>query len=314
MPPISMTFSLMATTRHRLKAIRFGRRGERAAKTPVSGFWVLPVSLPGFGGCHRSRQSLSRPTRRGGEAGTSKVGFRPGAGRPYDWQHMPFRARRPVRGGAVALTPIATPGCSEAAFRHTGPQGVSHFATRPGAGLTENCLIVAEKGQEPALRPCHPLVGTLGALTRSVRIAIPIWQQRVSPVLDAASRLLLVTRRRGRKAERTELGLCPLPAEDLVRRVAAQQVDVVLCAALSAPLLRALERCGIRVRPHLCGEVEAVLRAFGRGRLGDPALRMPGCRGDPHCHGRTTGARARDSTRRPTTLSKGQEHPTQHAT
>jgi len=62
-----------------------------------------------------------------------------------------------------------------------------------------------------------------------VRIAIPIWQQRISPVLDAASRLLPVTRRRGREAERKELGLRPLPAEELARNVAEQGVDVLLC-------------------------------------------------------------------------------------
>jgi predicted Fe-Mo cluster-binding NifX family protein len=68
-----------------------------------------------------------------------------------------------------------------------------------------------------------------------------------------------------------------LPLEGLARSVAELRVDVLLCAALSEPLLRALERRGVRVKPHLCGEVESVLRAFDCGQLRRDEFRMPGC-------------------------------------
>jgi predicted Fe-Mo cluster-binding NifX family protein len=117
-----------------------------------------------------------------------------------------------------------------------------------------------------------------------VTIAIPVSQERISPVLDAAVRLLLVTRRRGKEVERKEFVLSPLPLEGLARSVAELRVDVLLCAALSEPLLRALERRGVRVKPHLCGEVESVLRAFDCGQLRRDEFRMPGCWGQ-HLHG-----------------------------
>jgi predicted Fe-Mo cluster-binding NifX family protein len=112
-----------------------------------------------------------------------------------------------------------------------------------------------------------------------VLIAIPVSQERISPVLDAAVRLLLVTRRRGKEVERKEFVLSPLPPEGLARSVAELHVDVLLCAALSEPLLRALERSGVRVKPHLCGEVESILRAFDCGQLRRDEFRMPGCWG-----------------------------------
>ena len=115
-------------------------------------------------------------------------------------------------------------------------------------------------------------------------IAIPISQERISPVLDTAARLLLVTRRRGKEVARREFILGPLPLEGLARSVAELRVDVLLCAALSEPLLRALERFGVRVKPHLCGEVESVLRAFDCGQLRRDEFRMPGCWGQ-HLHG-----------------------------
>ena len=115
-------------------------------------------------------------------------------------------------------------------------------------------------------------------------IAIPVLQERISPVLDTAARLLLVTRRRGKEVARREFVLSPLPPEGLARSVAELRVDVLLCAALSEPLLRALERRGVRVKPHLCGEVESVLRAFDCGQLRRDEFRMPGCWGQ-HSHG-----------------------------
>jgi predicted Fe-Mo cluster-binding NifX family protein len=108
---------------------------------------------------------------------------------------------------------------------------------------------------------------------------MPICQRRISPLLDAATRLLLVTRRRGAEAKRREILLGPLPVEAFARDVAELHVDVLLCAAVSEPLLRALRKRGVRVRPHVCGEVEAVLRAFCGHRLAREEFRMPGCWG-----------------------------------
>ena len=115
-------------------------------------------------------------------------------------------------------------------------------------------------------------------------IAIPIAQERISPLLDAAARLLLVTCQRGKEVARKEFILNPQPPEELARSVAELRVDVLLCAALSQDLQRELERCGVRVLPHLCGETEAVLQAFCCDRLNRPEFRMPGC-GKPHLPG-----------------------------
>jgi predicted Fe-Mo cluster-binding NifX family protein len=134
-----------------------------------------------------------------------------------------------------------------------------------------------------------------------VTIAIPIWQQRVSPVLDAATRLLVVTRQRGAGARRREVVLCPLEPEAFARSVAELHVDVLLCAALSEGLLCALRKQGVRVHPHLCGEVEAVLHAFCNHRLAGEEFRMPGCWGN-HSHGgcyrsREVGRRTRSASK-----------------
>jgi len=118
-----------------------------------------------------------------------------------------------------------------------------------------------------------------------VTIAIPVLQNRVSPVLDTATRMLVVTHRRGREVQRKECLLSLLPADALARSVAELRVDLLLCAALSEGLRRALEQYGIRVRPHLCGTVDAILTAFCCNQLDRDEFRMPGCWGH-HMDGR----------------------------
>lgn len=109
-------------------------------------------------------------------------------------------------------------------------------------------------------------------------VGIPIWQDRVSPVFDTAARLLVVRRGRARELGREEFALDTLAPDALARSVVALGVEVLLCAAISEPLRLALERGGVRVEGDLCGEVEALLRAFHAGNWRDPEFQMPGCR------------------------------------
>ena len=115
------------------------------------------------------------------------------------------------------------------------------------------------------------------ALMPAVTIAMPISHERISPVLDAASRLLLVTCQRGKEVARKKFILGPMSPRELAQSVAELHVDLLLCAALSEELQRELERHGVQVRPHLCGEGENVLQAFCCDRLDRPEFRMPGC-------------------------------------
>ena len=106
-------------------------------------------------------------------------------------------------------------------------------------------------------------------------------------MFDTAARLLVVRRKHGREVERKEFLLGALALNELVSSVAELRVNVLLCAAISEPLRLALERGGVRVEPHLCGEVEALLAAFCAGKCRRSEFRMPGC-WEPHCCCRPT--------------------------
>ena len=113
-------------------------------------------------------------------------------------------------------------------------------------------------------------------------------------MFDTASRLLVVRRQRGREVERREFIFGPLTPDAMAHSVAELRVDVLLCAAISQPLRLVLERNGVRVESHLCGEVEALLAAFCAGKCRRAEFRMPGCWGE---HGRSTPSRRTCPTR-----------------
>lgn len=130
-----------------------------------------------------------------------------------------------------------------------------------------------------SLTPGDPVKWHVVSLSDVMIIAIPIWQGRISPVLDTATRLHVLTCRDGKEIGRREVLLGELEPEELARSIAELHLDLLLCAALSQALHRALCQHGVRVRPHLCGEIEAVLRAYCHHRLGAAEFRMPGSSG-----------------------------------
>lgn len=135
---------------------------------------------------------------------------------------------------------------------------------------------VDREGNRCFLQPVAA-AGTLSALLSDVNIAIPILQERISPVLDTATRLLLVAHRHGREVGRKKVFLSPMATELLAGSMVELRVNLLLCAALSEALRRALERRGVQVRPHLCGPTEVILQAFCCNQLDRDAFRMPGC-------------------------------------
>ena len=112
-----------------------------------------------------------------------------------------------------------------------------------------------------------------------MKVAIPHWRGRISPVFDVAASVMLVDVEDG--IERARRGVA-FEMQDLHRRAARLTetgADVLVCGAISRPLEMAVSSAGIEVIPQICGDVECVLVAFIEGRLDEGAFLMPGCCG-----------------------------------
>ena len=111
-----------------------------------------------------------------------------------------------------------------------------------------------------------------------MRIAIPIWENKVSPVLDTASRLLIVEVRGRNEASRFEIYL---DEQDLSRRclrIRRMEVDILICGAISHPFARMLTASGINIIPNISGYTKEVLEAYFQNNLLQPRFLMPGCK------------------------------------
>jgi predicted Fe-Mo cluster-binding NifX family protein len=112
-----------------------------------------------------------------------------------------------------------------------------------------------------------------------VKVAIPAWNERVSPVLDVARQLLVVDVGTNAAVARRKAHLDETHLAARCKRICELGVEILICGAVSRPLEVALLSAGVRVIPRTCGPVEDVLRAFLSGRLTDEMFLMPGCCG-----------------------------------
>ena len=113
-----------------------------------------------------------------------------------------------------------------------------------------------------------------------MKIAIPTWNGRVSPVFDTASRLLVVEIKEESETARFETDISEhfLPSKSM--RLTGLGIDTLICGAISRPLAYMITTAGIKLIPWISGQVEELVQAFLTNTLFDPRFIMPGCAGD----------------------------------
>jgi len=114
-----------------------------------------------------------------------------------------------------------------------------------------------------------------------MRVAIPIWGDKISPVFDTATRLLVVDIDGSEKNKRV---IESMEGDDIARRCAkikALEVGTLICSAISNPFSRRISASDIRVIQGISGSAEEVLSAFINGKLYEDAFLMPGSKGKP---------------------------------
>jgi len=124
-----------------------------------------------------------------------------------------------------------------------------------------------------------------------MKIAVPAWEGRISPVFDTARHILCfdVENGVGRPAGETEVSSGDPQAK--LKRLQELGVNVLICGAVSRPFATMLSGMGIRLVPFLAGDVEQIVNAFAVGKLEGVRFHMPGCCGIARRHrgGRCAG-------------------------
>lgn len=112
-----------------------------------------------------------------------------------------------------------------------------------------------------------------------MKVAIPQWQGRVSPVFDVAGNVLLVEVAEGKEQARQSVPIDAEQPQERASLLSRHAASVLICGAISWPLEMTVSAMGIEVISQTCGDIEQVLAAFLNGQLNQEAFLMPGCCG-----------------------------------
>ena len=112
-----------------------------------------------------------------------------------------------------------------------------------------------------------------------MRIAISYQQNRISPVFDVATHILLVDIKKNQELRRNKRTVTQSDSLIRARYVSQFGVEVLICGAISWRLENALSSIGVQVIPCICGPVEDVIKAFLNDKLSESTFIMPGCLG-----------------------------------
>lgn len=109
------------------------------------------------------------------------------------------------------------------------------------------------------------------------RIAIAVWDDCVSNVLDFAHQLLLIDVAENKGTNRTRIPFAWQATQQQVMQWAELNVDVLICGTLSRSLASMLMATRMEVIPFVTGPVDEVLSAYLNGHLDQSKFLQPGC-------------------------------------
>ncbi len=118
------------------------------------------------------------------------------------------------------------------------------------------------------------------------RIAITVWENRISPVFDSA-RTLLIAEIKDNALVRTSYSTFDFDRPlELLQILRAGEVRIIVCGAISEGPANMLLDAGFEVISFIAGDVHRVLETLVKGdQLGED-FKMPGCGKNICCRGK----------------------------
>ena len=127
-----------------------------------------------------------------------------------------------------------------------------------------------------------------------MKIAIPMFTNRVSPRFDFASKVLIATVADRKVIERQEFSLINLNPIRRNSLLCELGVDILICGGISTFAQRLAVGNGIDIIPMVQGEIEEVLNLFMRGSICSAIIPISSGKGYRH-HGKRKAGCVRKS-------------------
>ena len=112
-----------------------------------------------------------------------------------------------------------------------------------------------------------------------MKVALTIWERRVSPVFDVCREALILEIGEGNVLSTARESLDSATPLQKIERLMSLDIETLICGAISEPMYWELTRRGVKVIGFIAGDVGEVVQAFVSEALPNAALSMPGCCG-----------------------------------
>jgi predicted Fe-Mo cluster-binding NifX family protein len=106
-----------------------------------------------------------------------------------------------------------------------------------------------------------------------MKVAIPVFLDRVSPRLDCARKLLILDIEKDRLVDKRELDISQWAPDEKIIFLKEMGIDQLICGGLRLQDRSGLHHFGIQVASPLYGEVETIIREYLNGKLTVPCCR-----------------------------------------
>lgn len=111
-----------------------------------------------------------------------------------------------------------------------------------------------------------------------MRVAVSVFNDRISPVFDVSRQIRILEVEKGRIVNEEINIYSDENPHRKVARLRDLNVKTLICGAVSRPLEQMLKDSGIHIIGFIAGSVDDVIKAFLTEEMPKAALMMPGCR------------------------------------
>ncbi len=116
-----------------------------------------------------------------------------------------------------------------------------------------------------------------------MKVALAIWNNRISPVFDSAHQIAIFTIQDGTAHPSGEALLEETLPQKKIARLLNLEIETLICGAISRPLACLIELSGIHLISFIAGPADEVLTAYLSDSLEKKKYQMPGCWNAENC-------------------------------
>jgi predicted Fe-Mo cluster-binding NifX family protein len=108
------------------------------------------------------------------------------------------------------------------------------------------------------------------------RVGLPVFESRISPVLDSCNRIVVVDIDSGREINRVEISLEKINITERIEIFSRWGIRKIICAGVSDIMCKYLTARKIMLISGIAGKLEEILNAYICGKLDEDCFIMPG--------------------------------------